>query len=232
MLLSTISDKCRIEKLALIKFSWTEKSWKLFCNYFREDVMLDDIDISYSVGLCPDHYIPFLVDLSYNKRIRNCNLAWCNIIENQDVALARESSFAALFKKLKAKRIAESKKKKPSSKPITMLSVQKDQEKYKESISPKKKAVRQGDSTEHPLRPLFEEMPKDFDLVQRQELPMVEGEPSPRHYMLKRKRPVTPQAKSPRAARKGSVSPLKKTIDTKSQESAEEEKPIMEEMSE
>jgi hypothetical protein len=54
MLLKTIEQNCKVEKMALIKFTWTEKSWKSFCSYFREDVMLEDIDISYSIGLSPE----------------------------------------------------------------------------------------------------------------------------------------------------------------------------------
>jgi hypothetical protein len=63
------------------------------------------------------------MDLSHNKRIKNLNLAWCNIIENQDIALARENNFAVLYKKLKALKIKEAKKARPSNKPLTIAYV-------------------------------------------------------------------------------------------------------------
>jgi hypothetical protein len=62
-----------------------------------------------------------------------------------------------------------------------MQVVQKEFAKHKDSLSPKKKGpLRPGESNEHPLRPLFEELPKDFDLAQRNEMPTIENIRTPK----------------------------------------------------
>lgn len=52
--------KCRLKSLTLVKFPFTDRSFKLFSKYFGEDMMLDELDLSYTVGLRPISWIPFL----------------------------------------------------------------------------------------------------------------------------------------------------------------------------
>lgn len=81
-MMTMFGQKCRLKSLTLVKFPFTDRSFKLFTRYFGEDMMLEELDLSYTVGLKPLSWIQFLEKLAWNKKLRQLNLSWCNIIED------------------------------------------------------------------------------------------------------------------------------------------------------
>lgn len=171
-LLKIFEMKCRVKHLAFVKFPFTDKAFSSFCRFFSEDMCLESLDISYTTGIKPISFLPFFEALSQNKKLRTLNLAYCNFIEDQDVAMAKQTNQATLYRKLLRMQEVAALKNKPGQKPITIDDVMKEiaNEKAVLTGSPVKKRNVPGgkkskiDEDIHPLKPNFDVLDIDYDL--------------------------------------------------------------------
>jgi hypothetical protein len=156
---------------------------------------LESLDISYTKGLKPMSFVPFFEALAHNTKLRRLNLAYCNFIEDQDIAISKLTNQVTLYRRLVRMQEAAAKKNKPGQKPITVDNVLAEIAKEKAILngSPVKKRNVPGGKAKigediHPLKPMFEVLDPDHDLNVRNlneaERPGSPKSPSP-HKMVK-----------------------------------------------
>jgi hypothetical protein len=58
-------------------------------------------------------FVPFFEALAHNKKLKNLNLAYCNFIEDQDIAMGKLTNQVTLYRRLVRMQEAAAKKNKP-----------------------------------------------------------------------------------------------------------------------